>query len=183
VITITITGLDAKKVSPGTPIWSDENGKLIGTTQKTEVTAGELKGDPTYSVLNEMTPSKDIVLDELRLFYNHDLVDPDTVDPLMWLTSPSLDITDNMVLSGFGSFETFSIPDILPDKEFIAQGRLIDPSNGNTLGAFIDAYVAAPAPEPSSLALLVLTLAVSSGWMLFLRLRRRSEARFPTVRV
>jgi len=150
-ITVKITGLDSAKVTVGTPVWfGPDVTTLIGTTEKTQVTSSDVKGDPIYSVLNEMSPSVDIVLSELRFYFNHGEVDPDAVDPLTWIPGASAIVTGPIDLFGFDSTADYTVPSIDDGKAFLVQGRLVD-ETGFVIGAFVDEYV--PTPAGPSLAL------------------------------
>jgi hypothetical protein len=117
-------------------------------------TGGGLKGDPIFTLFNDLVPSFDLGIDNLRFCENHTPLDFDTLDPGATVSGscvPQLPA----VLDGPGSTADYTVSPILDGLEFIAQGDIVPVGETVPTGKVIYGFMTTDIPEPASLALLL----------------------------
>jgi hypothetical protein len=118
-------------------------------------TGGGLKGDPIFTLYNDLVPSADLIVQNLFFFENHSPVDFNTLDPAIPIDSTGIAET-NALLDGTGSSQDYPIPSIADGTWFLAQGQVFGVGDSFPSGWFVDGFTTTPTPEPSSVLLLLL---------------------------
>ena len=125
------------------------SGKVLG---QGTATGGALAGDPIYTISDDVVGSPDLAVENLLFYENHAPVDFDTLDPAVLIGGTAISEGD-AVLDGAGTSEDYSVPPIVDDTFFIAQGQIFDEGDTAPIGWFVDGYTTVVS-EPSTLALL-----------------------------
>jgi hypothetical protein len=125
------------------------------------VSGGALKGDPIYTIDNDLATSPDLTIEDLTFYENHAPVDLATLDPSIPLGLGGIPEGD-VALDGVGASDDFTLP---PTADypgyFLAQGEVFQQGGTTTPVAwFVDGYVAIPEPPTALLVLPPLLLAM-----------------------
>ena len=124
------------------------------------VSGGALKGDPIYTIDNDLATSPDLTIEDLTFYENHAPVDLATLDPSIPLGLGGIPEGD-VALDGVGASDDFTLP---PTADypgyFLAQGEVFQQGGTTQVAWFVDGYVAIPEPPTALLVLPPLLLAM-----------------------
>jgi hypothetical protein len=100
-------------------------------------TGGGLKGDPTFTLYNDLIPSANLTVQNLFFFENHSPVDFGSLDPAVPIDSTGI-AEANALLNGTSSSQDYSVPSIADGTWFLAQGQIFGASDSSPSGWFVD---------------------------------------------
>jgi hypothetical protein len=104
----------------GSIAFRDANNKVIG---EGAAVGGGMKGDPIYTLYNDLIPSANLSVQNLVFYENHSPVDFCTLDPAVPIDSNGIPEA-GAFLNGPGSSQDYSVPPPVDGTFFIAQGEV-----------------------------------------------------------